>query len=380
MNGLTGQAGSDGIGLTFGDPTTQPYPIAAGQLAHTEASMTTGPTGYALASTAWPGPLVANAGSLVVLLGGPSEAAQLNYRGRAEAFSAGPNDTELPGMRAHAAEGVAEATAGAQDVETAPGAATGDVATASRAVFEGGVLTATSHCTASDLGFGDSVHIGSVRTEANATSDGDTAGSGGRTVVSGLTIAGQAAEVDEEGVRFVDPITAPVGEQILAQMGMELFVSSPRTATDGASSSYRSGALVVVWEPPQSGQLAVYTICGSEAVAAVRLGSSSVAPPPPAAPAAPAPATPTPRPVAAPVARPAATPSPPASPAATVPPAAVELGAPAPASFVRELGWWPYLVGALAVVTGAFGLRRARDDVLAQRATAVACPLEGGHR
>jgi len=280
VNGLTAQAASDGVGMTFGDPSTPPYPVGAGQLAHTEASLTTGPTGYALASTAWPGPVVANAGSLVVLLGGPAEAGQANYGGRAEAYSSGPTDAELPGMRAHAADGVAEATAGAQDVETAPGALTGDVVTVSRTGFEAGALGVSSTCTASDLAFGEAVRIGSVRTEATATSDGDTATSAGRTVVSGLTIGGQAAEVDEEGVRFVDPLTAAVGEQVLAQAGMELYVSAPRAEVDGARGSYRSGALVVVWEPPQSGQLFVYTICGSDAVAAVRLGAPAATPAP----------------------------------------------------------------------------------------------------
>jgi hypothetical protein len=69
--GLDAVAQSDGIGSTFGGPNAQPYPVAAGQIGHTEATVSTGPTGYALASTAWPGPLAANAGSLAVLLGGP---------------------------------------------------------------------------------------------------------------------------------------------------------------------------------------------------------------------------------------------------------------------------------------------------------------------
>jgi hypothetical protein len=144
VNGLTAVASSDGMGSTFGDPGAQPYPLGKGDVAHSEATLSTGPSGYALASTLWPGPLAANAGSLVVLLGGPAEAGQVNYGGRAEAFSpAGPHDAELPGMRAHADGAVAEASAGAEDVGGQPGVATGNIVTRSLVSFDAGTLTAT---------------------------------------------------------------------------------------------------------------------------------------------------------------------------------------------------------------------------------------------
>jgi hypothetical protein len=378
--GLTAVGASDGIGSTFGDPDAQPYPVAAGQIAHTEATLSTGPTGYALASTAWPGPLAANAGSLALLLQPnlPPETGNANYAGRTEAFSpGGPSESELPGMRAHAEGGVAEAFAGAQDVEGEPGAFTGDVQTLSRSTFEAGVLKATSSCTASDMTFGGdgAVAIGSVRTESESSTDGATGTAGGRTVVSGVTVAGQPAEVDENGVRFIDPVAAPVGEQILSQMGISMFVAQPQASDDPTRPSYRAGALVVVWDLGGSGYFYIYNICGSDTSASVRLGQAFSAPTAPTLPN---------RPATTPVApsRSSTTPASPtvAAPTPTAPPAAVETPAAPdlePIGFVRNLSIWPYILGALCCVASGFGLRRARDGALAPRSGATVCPLEG---
>ena len=377
--GLDAVAQSDGIGSTFGDPEAQPYPVAAGQIAHTNATVSTGPTGYALASTAWPGPLAANAGSLAVLLGGPPEAGDVNYGGRAEAFSTGPTDAELPTMRAHAERALAEAMAGGQDLEGQPGAATGDVQTISRSAYEGTTLRAMSSCTASDIGFAEgAVAIGSVRTEADASTDGTASAAGGRTVVTGMTVGGQPAEVDENGVRFVDPVVAPVGEQILANMGMSMFVASPRTAQDEGRASYRAGPLVVLWEPPESGQLFVYSFCGSEASVSMRTGTAFTSPvTTPTTPVTPAGSSG--GSTSGSTSGGSTTPAPSAPPATTVPPSPPPPSVEAePIGFVRDLSIWPYIVGAVCTVAAGFGLRRARDGALAARAMTV-CPLEGAH-
>lgn len=377
VTGLGSVAQSDGIGSTFGDPNAQPYPVAASQIAHTEATLATGPTGYALASTSWPGPLVGNAGSLAVLLGAPKEAGSANYPVRAEAFSpAGPPEAEQPGMRAAADDHSSTATAGAQDIEGQPGVATGDVRTASRSSFEDGLLTGTSSCTASDIEMADGVvEIGSVHTEASASTDGTTASSAGRTVVSGMFIAGQAAEVDEDGVRFVDPVTAPVGEQVLSQMGMEMFVAAPRSEQGAGRAAYHAGPLVVIWEPPESGQLFTYAICGSDAATSLRLGEGFV------------PGEPGPSPVpTAPTLGvvgdlgagdlPDATADPPAVSVPPAPPGPAAIAV-TPAAFVRNLSILPYVLGAVCCALAAWGLARGRERVLAPRLI-ESCSLEGG--
>lgn len=376
--GLNAVAASDGVGWTFGDPGAQPYPLGAGQVAHTQAALSTGPTGYALASTAWPGPLAGNAGSLAVLLGGPPEAGNANYSARAEAFSpAGPNDDTKPGMRAHAEGNEAEAIANAEDVQTQPGATTGDVSTRSFSSIDAGTLQSVSSCTASDVGFADGVvQIGSVRTESQSSTDGTSGASGGRTVVSGMTVGGQNAEVDEDGVRFTDPATAPVGEQILANFGIDMFVAAPRSTQGSNTASYHAGPLVVIWEPPGSGYVFIYTICGSDSSVALRTGAGfspvvETGGGPPEAPqlvldvgaSAPPPSS---------WSAPLATPTPTAGPSApTI--------AGVPVGFVRDLAIWPYVVGLVSIVAAGIGLGRAREVALTPRITDVACPLEGAN-
>lgn len=378
INGLDAVAFSDGVGQTFGDPNAQPYPVGKGDAAHTEATIFTGPTGYALASTVWPGPLAANAGSLAVLLGAPDEAGQANYSGRAEAFGNGPNDAEAPGMTAHAKEGVAEAVAGAQDFESAQGQSTSDVRTRSRSSFEAGSLRAVSSCTASDLGFGEgAVTVGSVRTEAEAVTNGTTSDAGGRTVVTGTKIGGQDAEVDENGVRFTDPATAPIGEQILSNFGITMFVAQPRHEVGASSASHRSGSLVVIWDPPGTDYGYIYEICGSDAAVEVRTGLAFVPSPeielPPAIDVPLSEGT-TFEPSFEPTIEPTFTPGSPTTPttAAVRPTLTTD-----PIAFVRTLSIWPYILGALCVLASGFGLGRAREAALMPRSAGVACPLEG---
>ncbi|MGQ0432173.1 MAG: hypothetical protein ACT452_07180 [Microthrixaceae bacterium] len=381
INGLDAVAFSDGVGQTFGDPNAQPYPVGKGDAAHTEATIFTGPTGYALASTVWPGPLAANAGSLAVLLGAPNEAGQANYRGRAEAYGNGPNDAEAPGMTAHAKGGEAEAVAGAQNFESAQGQSTGDVRTRSRSSFEAGSLRAVSSCNASDLGFGEgAVTVGSVRTEAEAVTNGTTSDAGGRTVVTGTKIGGQDAEVDENGVRFTDPATAPIGEQILANFGITMFVAAPRHEVGTSSASHRSGSLVVIWNPPgqtDTNYGYIYEICGSDAAVEVRTGLAYVAPPeielPPSI-SEPISEFTTVDPVFEPTIEPTYTPGSPTTPTT---PAVRPTLTTDPIAFVRTLSIWPYILGALCVLASGFGLGRAREAALVPRSAGVACPLEG---
>lgn len=378
INGLDAVAFSDGIGQTVGDPNAQPYPVAKGDVAHTEATIFTGPNGYALASIVWPGPTAANAGSLAVLLGAPNEAGVANYSGRAEAFGNGPNDAEAPGMTAHAKGGEAEAVAGAQDFESAQGQTTGDVRTRSRSSFEAGSLRAVSSCTASDLGFGEgAVTVGSVRTEAEAITNGATSDAGGRTVVTGTKIGGQDAEVDENGVRFTDPATAPIGEQILSNAGITMFVAAPRHEVGTSSASHRSGSLVVIWDPPGTDYGYIYEICGSDAAVEARTGLAFVSSPeielPPAITLPPSEGT-TFEPSFEPTIEPTFTPGSPATPTT----ASERPTVPAdPIAFVRTLSIWPYILGALCVLASGFGLGRAREAALVPRSVGVACPLEG---
>ena len=369
FDGFTVLTSSDGIAGTFGDPAGAPYPVAAGQMPHTEASLTTGPTGYALASVAWPGPLVANAGDLAVLLGAPHEAGDANYGGRAEARSpGGESDAELgPNMRAHAQDNVAEATATVEDFASVPGSlSAGSSTTHVRNVLEAERVVGVAESSTTDIVFAEGlVTIDSVETLAHAVSDGLQADADGSTVVNGLEVNGNPATVDEEGVRFSDPAVQPVQENVLTNAGIEMFVTKPRSTNEGDAASYRSGSLVIVWTLGDSGYVVVYSIGGSEADARATRGSPFT---PPTSPGI--------------VASPSSSPPPDTSPTlgtepvpTSTPPTAApttELAA-APISFTRELGIVPYVIGALFTAAAAWGLWRFREGVI-ERPAALACP------
>src|SRR5438094_795933 len=98
-------AEATGVGASFGDPTTQPYPVAAGLAPNTVAQLSAGPSGQAQASILWPGPLLSNAGSLANVIGTPlppEVVSNLNYPivARASASGGGREEKSLGPMKA----------------------------------------------------------------------------------------------------------------------------------------------------------------------------------------------------------------------------------------------------------------------------------------
>ena len=107
-------ADAAGIGVSFGNPGSQPNPVAAGLIPSATAELGSGPSGRALSSILWPGPLAANAGTLATLVGVPLPPEVLtnaNYPVRAEARSSGgARDEQAIGPMSAVVDG-AESTA-----------------------------------------------------------------------------------------------------------------------------------------------------------------------------------------------------------------------------------------------------------------------------
>jgi hypothetical protein len=271
-------ADSSGVTNTFGAPGQAPYPVAAGTVPQSMSSLSAGPSGHALASVAWPGPLAANAGSLAGLilpLCVPDGAgvcspkpgdlphgtlALANYPVRAEADSNGPNEVTQPGMRAKALGNEALADAEVQDASSPDAFAFGSAVTKTRNAIESGKAVSTARSRVTGINVGGVVKIDSVTTEARASNDGKDAESGGSTVVEGLEIGGQPATVDERGVHVGEegsenPLSDPVAQlnEGMKESGIEIFLTRPAQRRDGDTVSYSSGSLVIVWSIPQSG-------------------------------------------------------------------------------------------------------------------------------
>lgn len=385
------EALSDGITLTGGNPNSAAFPQAQGRTPHTAAMLSTGPRGYALSSHAWPGPLASGAGSLAVLLGAPEEAAAANYPVRSEAQSpAGPHeDQQAPGFRAFAEGEVSEAFGEIEDMGDESFSA-GSVHTHSRSEVAGDLGVATSRSESKDISFASGqVTIESVITTARAETDGLSGATDGSVVVSGLEVGGQPARVDEDGVHFGDQsnpnpgdaVAQQVGEQVLSQLGMEMYVTEPVVEERGNTYSYRSGSLVVVWDVFNQGQgIGVFQVGGSSAL--VRANPAAAPPQPPA----PAPSLPAAIPTVSGSGSTGFVPTPPLAftdpdtPPAPVLPAAPDepIVALDPAPISADLfAGIPFALVVAALVGSwlvARSLNRIHDELAA--ASAASCPLE----
>ncbi len=282
--GFTFTADSDAVTQTGGDPSSQGYPQAQSRSGHTEARLDTGPNGYALASSEWPGGFLGNVGSLAQVFGAPEEAGAANYPVRAEAQSSGPTSVEQAGASAKAEGGDALALV---DVDGYDGGGStafsfGDVHTESRTTLDvtRGIAKATA--VVSDISFGDgTIQIDSVTTVAEAATDGRTGTSSGSTLVSGATVAGRPVRIDESGVRAgdstspnpADAIAQALTDQVLTHfeegVKVTMFVTKPRSRSEGNVQEYQSGSLVVLMElgdpSAGSGGTGAFVIGGSNA-------------------------------------------------------------------------------------------------------------------
>ena len=272
-------AAAHGYELIYGDRVDGTVPDAA-------ATFDTGGIGYGRAAIAWPGALAANAGDLVILASAgqiPSEMEPtfrlLNDPVRAEARSpGGPAEAsyeEVPGVTMRSsADGVGAAAHAAIQQAEAPGAGSFGSASASsttrlsdtEALAEGS-STVTDIVLAAGL-----IEIDSVLSTATARSDG-VAGSGtAGTTVNGVTVAGQPATIDEDGLRLgsgdaspVNDVVNQLAEDALAEAGVQVIVSEPVVEVNGPAARAGAGAVLIVFAS------------GSQRVAVQLGGASAVA-------------------------------------------------------------------------------------------------------
>jgi hypothetical protein len=254
------RATARGYKMSYDDPTGME--VMEGNVPETRAQLDTGPVGLGLASLAWPGPLAANMGTLIVGLNpdAPPEFQQLDYPVRAEARTGQDPPTttydNVPGtsLSATATDKNVEALASVQnasgdDESFGPTDARSAVALSE----EGGTAESASVVQRISLA-GGVIAIESVQSSASATTDGTAADGTSSTTVNGLTIAGQPARVDENGVTIGDanqPLNAvanQLAEQAFAEAGIEMIVSAPAKEVEGASARVRAGSLIILWD------------------------------------------------------------------------------------------------------------------------------------
>jgi hypothetical protein len=242
------------------------------------STLRNGPIGNALAAVVWPGVLAGNLGSLLVTAGGgnvPDTATTLNDPIRAEAHTSTGPDTvtydQVPGtlMKAVAKDTLVSADAAVSSTQDTPVGTFGKSTGRSSTELTGpSSAVATAHTSVQDISLAaGQVRIGSVTSDAKATTDGKTATRTGKTVVTGMTIAGIPVSVGERGITVNSSIlplkdATDLVNSALKQAGMSIAVSQPSGKPKGASVTYNAGSLVFVWKP-QAGYTTTVVLGGA---------------------------------------------------------------------------------------------------------------------
>jgi hypothetical protein len=196
-------------------------PVLDLTIPETLARSSSGPSGYGLASLAYPGGVFINLPSLIDQSGG--DGSQIPpYPIKAEAFyPSGPieEDASQGGGTQHVASGPlgVDAAGSFPAVEAGPLIQIGDLDSRSQTVIEGGKAIGRTHVVLSDVNIlGGVITIDSVVTDLVAAHDGSRGASDGGTRVSGVRFLGLEAAFTDDGLVLTE---APPPEGPAAPLG-----------------------------------------------------------------------------------------------------------------------------------------------------------------
>lgn len=251
------RSSASGYQHIFGGQVDSSVPDAA-------TTFETGGIGYGRGAIAWPGSLLGNAGSLLIVLSGgqiPPDAQDpvrtLNDPVRAEARSpSGPAEASYdtaPGIVMKATANDTGATAvGSAPRSEVPGSATlGSSAANAFSRLDADRALSGASSTVSDIDLGGVLHIDSITSTANASSDGSKATGDAATTVQGVKVAGQPATIDQHGLTLgtsstpLNEVANQAAKQALEQAQIEIVVSQPVITTKGASSTASAGSVLI---------------------------------------------------------------------------------------------------------------------------------------
>ncbi|HVV35935.1 MAG TPA: hypothetical protein VHC63_04970 [Acidimicrobiales bacterium] len=244
-------------------------------------------TGYALASSAWPGATVANGGTLLGLLvpGFPPEIAALlvdPVRAEARTGQDPPTTTyDVPGMtmRSRADNTSAESEAGAQGLSLLPGAAE-KLTTSSSTRATDSAAVATARSVVQNLNVAGVLQIDQVVSTAKATSDGTTGSGEAHTSIAGATVMGQGVTIDEKGLHFgstnqpLDAALQKVAKQALASAGISVTLGPATKEINGAAAVLSANSLIIT--VTQQGYSVGFVLGGARAASAASSSDDAV--------------------------------------------------------------------------------------------------------
>ena len=222
------------------------------------AELSAGPTGHALASTAWPGDTLAKA---------CSAAPQVPcYTVDAETFAPqGPADQsndQVAGaeMKAHS-QGLLSTALARFTPQGGPGLSFGPMSATSHSEAKAAqaITESTSTLSNVDLG-GGVVHIDSIVSTAKVVTDGAKATATGGTTLAGVTVAGVPVFIDQDGVHVAtmgaggNPVNQVLDAGVraaLQQAGISLELPGPiKKAVDAEGDVVASGLIASLDDAP----------------------------------------------------------------------------------------------------------------------------------
>lgn len=270
---------------SFGLPASPTFEL---RKVHSLATVDSGPSGRALASTVWPGDIVANAhpsqvmdvflvdptrdGHLGPLLGPLRDGFKDGIRDgcadrdctwpvRAETFHPqGPAERNAsPGlgveMESHAREASATALTAMQDAGTSGALSIGAMTAAASTAVVKDVAVSEARTFLSDIDLLGQIRIEQMASVARAESTGTGATLKGSVSISGMTIGGQRIVVDGSGLHAGSVSADPYGQiakQIvddhLTPRGISIEIVQPVDLADGPSASRVVSGLVVTMD------------------------------------------------------------------------------------------------------------------------------------
>lgn len=211
FGGYTIDSHAEGLTITYTSPGLIPgTPDTLGALDMPEAltNMDNSPSGYALASLAYPGPLLADLPSALALAGVPDANNIPGYPLRAQAYyPSGPGTADQsfgPGRQVVSTnETASTAQASYSAVQLNAVMSAGSIVSSSQSQLVQGQVVSRSRVEISGLDIlAGLIHIGSLTTDLVATSDGNSSATAGTTTLSDVTLLGLPATIDGTGLHL----------------------------------------------------------------------------------------------------------------------------------------------------------------------------------
>ena len=251
------------VQLVFDSPSlgVPANPTGELNLAFSEATFKSGPSGYGLGSILWPGQVVAALPPFIIAIIEEQSGSDIpldlpTYPVRAETFyPAGPQDSSFQlgtlVMSSKAHDTFTEANAHLNSFAFPGIISLGTQTSMTSTGFDPAGAVSMAEAAVNDLSIQGVLTIDGVVTRATARSDGEKGSVAGTTSIVGAEVAGTPVTIDNEGVKVADQAGPGVAaaqlavNQALAQAGISVELAAPVDTVAGPSATRALGGVIV---------------------------------------------------------------------------------------------------------------------------------------